>query len=104
VRRNEEKAIAHVIKEIPNSVMKLFLTTQLIILLKWQQQLVPPYFRKQERVWLCLLKRNGVHFEPRNKTRYCRFLDGDYSDYPELTQLIAPILENNIDLLPEWLD
>jgi glycosyltransferase involved in cell wall biosynthesis len=28
--------------------------------------------RKQERVWLCLLKRNGVHFEPRNKTRYCR--------------------------------
>jgi hypothetical protein len=43
---------------------------------------------------------NGVHFEPRNKTRYCRFLDGDYSDYPdELTQLIAPILENNIDFV-----
>jgi hypothetical protein len=34
------------------------------------------------------------------------FLDGDYSDYPdELTQLIAPILENNIDFVvgPEWL-
>jgi hypothetical protein len=45
---NEEKAIAHVIKEIPNSVSEilLFLTTQLIILLKWQQQLVPPYFQK----------------------------------------------------------
>jgi hypothetical protein len=28
------------------------------------------------------------------------FLDGDYSDYPdELTQLIAPILENNIDFV-----
>lgn len=28
------------------------------------------------------------------------FLDGDYSDYPEqLTALIAPILENNIDLV-----
>lgn len=28
------------------------------------------------------------------------FLDGDYSDYPEqLTQLIAPILENNTDLV-----
>jgi hypothetical protein len=40
------------------------------------------------------------HFEPRNKTRYCRVLDGDYSDYPdELTQLIAPILENNIDFV-----
>jgi hypothetical protein len=26
----------------------------------------------------------------RNKTRYCRFLDGDYSDYPQdLTQIIA---------------
>jgi glycosyltransferase involved in cell wall biosynthesis len=35
-----------------------------------------------------------------NKTRYCRVLDGDYSDYPdELTQLIAPILENNIDFV-----
>jgi hypothetical protein len=32
------------------------------------------------------------HFE-RNKTRYCRFLDGDYSDYPELTQLLL-ILNN----------
>ncbi|MCB0444387.1 MAG: glycosyltransferase family 2 protein [Gelidibacter sp.] len=28
------------------------------------------------------------------------FLDGDYSDYPEeLTKIIAPILENNIDLV-----
>jgi glycosyltransferase involved in cell wall biosynthesis len=44
---NEEKAIAHVIKEIPNSVSEIIITTnQLIILLKWQQQLVPPYFQK----------------------------------------------------------
>jgi glycosyltransferase involved in cell wall biosynthesis len=57
---NEEKAIAHVIKEIPNSVSEIIITTtQLIILLKWQQQLVPPYFQKG-RVWLCLLKRNGT--------------------------------------------
>jgi hypothetical protein len=45
------------------------------------------------------LLKKGIHFEPRNKTRYCRVLD-DYSDYPdELTQLIAPILENNIDFV-----
>jgi glycosyltransferase involved in cell wall biosynthesis len=44
---NEEKAIAHVIKEIPNSVSEIIIiSTQLIILLKWQQQLVPPYFQK----------------------------------------------------------
>jgi glycosyltransferase involved in cell wall biosynthesis len=55
---NEEKAIAHVIKEIPNSVSEIIISNQLIILLKWQQQLVPPYFQKG-RVWLCLLKRNG---------------------------------------------
>jgi hypothetical protein len=41
-----KKSIAHVI-EIPIQLVKLlFLTTQLIILLKWQQQLVPPYFQK----------------------------------------------------------
>jgi glycosyltransferase involved in cell wall biosynthesis len=44
---NEEKLL-HVIKEIPNSVSEIIIisTTQLIILLKWQQQLVPPYFQK----------------------------------------------------------
>jgi hypothetical protein len=47
-----------------------------------------------------LLKRNGDYISNRNKTRYCRFLDGDYSDYPdELTQLIAPILETILILL-----
>jgi hypothetical protein len=59
----------------------------------------PPYLRKQEGYGYACLK-EWIHFEPRNKTRYCRFLDGDYSDYPdELTQLIAPILENNIDFV-----
>jgi hypothetical protein len=55
---NEEKAIAHVIKEIQIQLVKLllFLTTQLIILLKWQQ--LDQYF--QERVWLCLLKGMGT--------------------------------------------
>jgi glycosyltransferase involved in cell wall biosynthesis len=55
---NEEKAIAHVIKEIPNSVSEilLFLTTQLIILLKWQQQLVPPYSENRKGYGYACLK------------------------------------------------
>jgi hypothetical protein len=63
---NEEKAIAHVIKEIQVKLkLLLFLTTQLIILLKWQQ--AGASTQKTGRVWLCLLKRNGVHFEPKIK-------------------------------------
>jgi hypothetical protein len=53
---------------------------------------------------MAMLVKEWNTFRTRNKTRYCRFLD--YSDYPEdLTQLIAPILENNMILLlaPEWL-
>jgi hypothetical protein len=59
---NEEKAIAHVIKEIQIQLVKLllFLTTQLIILLKWQQQLVPPYFQKTGKGMAMLAKRNGT--------------------------------------------
>nr|WP_240961853.1 glycosyltransferase family 2 protein [Nonlabens sp. Ci31] len=35
-----------------------------------------------------------------NPTDIIVFLDGDYSDYPEqLTELVAPILENNLDFV-----
>jgi cellulose synthase/poly-beta-1,6-N-acetylglucosamine synthase-like glycosyltransferase len=45
-------------------------------------------------------KRNGVLSNQEIKPDIVVFLDGDYSDYPdELTQLIAPILENNIDFV-----
>jgi hypothetical protein len=42
----------------------------------------------------------GMEYISADRNEYCRFLDGDYSDYPqELTQLIAPILEDNIDFV-----
>jgi cellulose synthase/poly-beta-1,6-N-acetylglucosamine synthase-like glycosyltransferase len=96
---NEEKLLHTLLKKFQIQLVKLlFLTTQLIILLKWQQQL-PPYFRKQERVWLCLQKEWSTSNQE-IKPDIVVFLDGDYSDYPdELTQLIAPILENNIDFV-----
>jgi hypothetical protein len=45
---NEEKLLHTLLKKFQIQLVKLllFLTTQLIILLKWQQQLVPPYFQK----------------------------------------------------------
>jgi hypothetical protein len=52
---------------------------------------VPPYFRKQERVWLCL---KGMEYISNQEIKpdIVVFLDGDYSDYPdELTQLIVHI-------------
>ena len=37
---------------------------------------------------------------PLKKPDIIVFLDGDYSDYPEeLTKIIAPIIEDNIDLV-----
>jgi glycosyltransferase involved in cell wall biosynthesis len=54
---NEEKLL-HVIKEIQIQLVKLllFLTTQLIILLKWQQQLVPPYSENRKGYGYACLK------------------------------------------------
>jgi hypothetical protein len=56
---NEEEKLLHtLLKKFQIQLVKLllFLTTQLIILLKWQQQLVPPYFRKQEKGMAMCLK------------------------------------------------
>jgi glycosyltransferase involved in cell wall biosynthesis len=64
---NEEKAIAHVIKEIPNSVSEIIIISNNSTdnTIKVATAAGATVLRKQERVWLCLLKRNGVHFEPR---------------------------------------
>jgi glycosyltransferase involved in cell wall biosynthesis len=65
-----------------------------------EQQLVPPYFRKQEGYGYACLKGMEYISNQEIKPDIVVFLDGDYSDYPdELTQLIAPILENNIDFV-----
>jgi cellulose synthase/poly-beta-1,6-N-acetylglucosamine synthase-like glycosyltransferase len=84
---NEEKLL-HVIKEIPNSVSEIIISnnsTDNTIKVAAGATVL----QKTGKVWLCLLKRNGVHFEP-IKPDIVVFLDGDYSDYPdELTQLIV---------------
>jgi hypothetical protein len=42
----------------------------------------------------------GMEYIAWRQTRYYRFLDGDYSDYPEeLTKIIAPIVNDNIDFV-----
>jgi glycosyltransferase involved in cell wall biosynthesis len=69
-----KKKLLHVIKEIPNSVSEIIIISNNSTdnTIKVATAAGATVLQKTERVWLCLLKRNGVHFEPRNKTRYCR--------------------------------
>jgi glycosyltransferase involved in cell wall biosynthesis len=95
---NEEKLL-HVIKEIPNQLVKLllFLTTRLI-LLKWQQQRATVLSENRKGYGYACLK--GMEYISNQEIKPdIVVLDGDYSDYPdELTQLIS-ILEDNIDFV-----
>jgi glycosyltransferase involved in cell wall biosynthesis len=65
-----KKKLLHVIKEIPNSVSEIIIISNNSTdnTIKVATAAGATVLRKTGRVWLCLLKRNGVHFEPRNKT------------------------------------
>ncbi|TDE03578.1 glycosyltransferase family 2 protein [Flavobacterium hiemivividum] len=100
---NEEKAIANVIKEIPNSVNEVIVisnnSTDNTIKVATEAGATVLSESRKGYGYACL---KGMEYIStlEIKPDIVVFLDGDYSDYPEeLTKIIAPILENNIDFV-----
>jgi glycosyltransferase involved in cell wall biosynthesis len=100
---NEERAIGHVIKDIPSSVSEVIVisnnsTDNTIQVAKNAGATVLSENRKGYG-YACL---KGLEYIAQLETKpdIVVFLDGDYSDYPQdLTQIIAPILDDNIDFV-----
>jgi glycosyltransferase involved in cell wall biosynthesis len=100
---NEEKAIANVINEIPEIVSEIIVisnksTDNTIKVAEAAGATVLSENRKGYG-YACL---KGMEYiaNQEEKPDIVVFLDGDYSDYPaELTKLIAPILNDNIDFV-----
>jgi glycosyltransferase involved in cell wall biosynthesis len=100
---NEEKAIANVIKEIPNTVSEIIVisnnSTDNTIKVATAAGATVLSENRKGYGYACL---KGMEYISNQEIKpdIIVFLDGDYSDYPhELTQIIAPILENNIDFV-----
>ncbi len=100
---NEEKAIANVIAEIPNSV------DEVIVISNNSTDKTEEVAKNAGATVLSETKKGygyaclkGMEYIANLETKpdIIVFLDGDYSDYPdELTKLIAPILNENIDFV-----
>lgn len=100
---NEEKAIAKVIAEIPKSV------DEIIVISNNSTDKTEAVAQKAGATVLSEIRKGygyaclkGMEYIGRqeNEPDIVVFLDGDYSDYPEeLTKLIAPILNDNIDFV-----
>lgn len=100
---NEEKAIANVIAEIPNTVDEIIVinnnstdSTELVA----KNAGATVLSETREGYGYACLKGMEYIANLEFKPDIVVFLDGDYSDYPEeLTQLIEPILNQNIDFV-----
>lgn len=100
---NEEKAIANVIAEIPNTVDEIIVinnnstdSTELVA----KNAGATVLSETREGYGYACLKGMEYIGNLEFKPDIVVFLDGDYSDYPEeLTQLIEPILNQNIDFV-----
>lgn len=100
---NEENAVGKVIAEIPSSVEEIIVVnnnsndnTKVVAKKAGATVLDEP---KQGYGRACL---KGMDYVSKlnSPTDIIVFLDADYSDFPEeLTQVVAPILQNNIDLV-----
>ena len=100
---NEEKAIANVIKEIPKTVSEIIVisnnSTDNTIKAAAEAGATVLSENKKGYGYACL---KGMEYISNQEIKpdIIVFLDGDYSDYPEeLTQIIAPILHDNIDFV-----
>lgn len=100
---NEENAVGKVIQEIPTEV------AEIIVVNNNSNDLTKTVAKKAGATVLdepiqgygiaCL---KGINYVSNleNKTDIIVFLDADYSDFPEeLTQVVAPIIEQDIDLV-----
>lgn len=100
---NEAEAITKVISEIPKFV------DEIIVVNNNSTDLTAENAKKAGATVLSEMKSGygyaclkGMDYiaNQEEKPDIIVFLDGDYSDYPEeLTKIIAPIIENNIDLV-----
>ncbi|AWG23325.1 UDP-glucose--dolichyl-phosphate glucosyltransferase [Flavobacterium faecale] len=100
---NEEKAIAHVINEIPDTVSEIIVvsnnSTDNTIAVAQNAGATVLSENKKGYGNACL---KGLDYfaNKEQKPDIVVFLDGDYSDYPaELTKLIAPIIADDIDFV-----
>jgi glycosyltransferase involved in cell wall biosynthesis len=100
---NEEKAIANVIKEIPNIVSEIIVisnnSTDNTIKVATEAGATVLSENRKGYGYACL---KGMEYISNQEIKpdIIVFLDGDYSDYPEdLSQLIAPIVKDNIDFV-----
>jgi glycosyltransferase involved in cell wall biosynthesis len=100
---NEERAIAKVIKEIPNCVDEIIVvsnnSTDKTVEQAQKSGATVLTETKKGYGYACLKGMEYLSLEAIKPTIVV-FLDGDYSDYPEeLTQLIKPILQNKADFV-----
>jgi glycosyltransferase involved in cell wall biosynthesis len=100
---NEEKAIGCVIQEIPSIVDEIIVisnnSTDNTIKAAEEAGATVLTENKKGYGYACL---KGLEYIAKQEVKpdIVVFLDGDYSDYPEeLTKLIAPILNKNIDFV-----
>ncbi|TSE07803.1 MULTISPECIES: glycosyltransferase family 2 protein [Aquimarina] len=100
---NEEDSIGHVIKEIPDVVSEVIVvsnnsTDRTESVAKNAGATVVK--EEQKGYGYACLKGMEYIASKESKPDIIVFLDGDYSDYPaELTKIIAPILEQDIDMV-----
>jgi glycosyltransferase involved in cell wall biosynthesis len=100
---NEEKSIGKVIQEIPKIVSEIIVinnnSTDATAKVAFENGATVLAENRKGYGYACL---KGLEYIAQLKTKpdIVVFLDGDYSDYPqELTQIITPILEENIDFV-----
>ena len=100
---NEEKAIANVIREIPKIVSEIIVvnnnSTDSTGKIAFENGATVLSEKRKGYGYACL---KGLEYISHQKIKpdIVVFLDGDYSDYPEeLTKLIDPILNQNIDFV-----
>ncbi|MEE9362641.1 MAG: glycosyltransferase family 2 protein [Cellulophaga sp.] len=100
---NEADSIAHVIKEIPTSVSEIIVinnnSTDKTIENAKKAGATVLTERRKGYGYACLCGLDYISKQSKEPDIIV-FIDGDYSDYPEeLTKLVRPILEENMDLV-----
>ena len=100
---NEQDSISHVIKDIPDFVDEIIVINNNSTdntLNNAKQAGATVLTESQKGYGYACLKGMDYISKQKVKPDIVVFLDGDYSDYPEeLTKLIKPILDNNIDFV-----
>ena len=99
---NEEQSIGKVVNDIPKDVVQYVIvvdnnSTDSTAKVAQEAGAIVLHEARKGYGWACL---KGISKCEELKTDIVVFLDGDYSDYPqEIPQVIAPILENNMDMV-----